>query len=450
MRDYLTMKKGSVIKIADVYSKFKEYTHAGNYSKDQLVEDVYKFAKYFINIDGDSESDLELREGFAGIKGLGINIVYPFLLKIYEDYANGFLAREEFQSILELIESYIFRRSVCGIPTNGLNKTFASLYKKIRVGNYYSSFQAAMFSLSGSTRFPDNIEFKREFLVKDMYNDRYHKYMLSKLENYDRKEIVTVDEYTIEHIMPQNENLSEEWKKELGDNWKNIHNQYLHTIGNLTLTGYNSELSDRSFSYKRMIEGGFADSPLRLNRDLAKLEQWNESAIISRAKKLINKACHIWPELDTSGIVFEKNDLSLFISGNENSEEEEDDTFEETNDEIFEAVDRYIFAFETVLKEGIRPKQKDILIAHYNSQNHTSTAQRLATSVGYLTFGGVNFQYGILARRIAELIGFEYPPMGFWLHVLADWADEPEAETGHTAFVLRPAVVKALESVGLV
>ena len=132
-------------------------------------------------------------------------------------------------------------------------------------------------------------------MVKDVYNFRSRNYLLRKLENYDRKERVDVDSYTIEHVMPQNPDLSPEWQEELGPEWKTVQERYLHTIGNLTLTGYNSELSDRPFSEKLTMKGGFRDSPLRLNHYLAKLEHWNEEEIQKRAELLADLALKIWP-----------------------------------------------------------------------------------------------------------------------------------------------------------
>ena len=132
---------------------------------------------------------------------------------------------------------------------------------------------------------------EREFLTKDVYNLRtrnyLRNYLLPKLENHERKEPIRVEDYTIEHVMPQT--LSEEWQSELGESWREIHEKYLHTIGNLTLTGYNSELSNNTFIDKQLIEGGFLDSPLRLNRSLAKVEQWNETAIVNRARNALGK-----------------------------------------------------------------------------------------------------------------------------------------------------------------
>ena len=128
-------------------------------------------------------------------------------------------------------------------------------------------------------------EFKRCLQTKDMYNMRSKAYWLRRLENYKRKETVQVSSYTIEHVMPQNPELSQTWQTELGANWQEVHDTYLHTLGNLTLTGYNSELSDKPFKEKQSMEGGFADSPLRLNKSLAKCSTWSEAAILDRAKE---------------------------------------------------------------------------------------------------------------------------------------------------------------------
>jgi predicted transport protein len=143
-------------------------------------------------------------------------------------------------------------------------------------------------------RFPNDAEFENEIIAKDVYSLRSRNYLLSKLENYERKEPVIVDEYTIEHILPQNSNLSAEWRTMLGENWKEVQEKYLHTLGNLTLTGYNSELSDRPFIEKKTIKGGFNDSPIRLNDCLRSIDAWNEEQILNRAIQLAEKARKVW------------------------------------------------------------------------------------------------------------------------------------------------------------
>jgi len=292
MRDYLTIKTGKIPNIKDVYSAFKLY--AQNKHIKDLVGDIYKYSKYFVSIALEKEEDNEIKAIFSDINTLKVDVSYPFLLEVYEDYMQEKITKEEFMQILKYIESYVFRRAICGIPTNSLNKTFANLYKEIKQENYLESFKAALLLKDSYRRFPKDEEFKEQLLIKDVYNFRSRNYLLRKFENHNRKELVNVESYTIEHIMPQNENLSDEWKQELGENWKEIHEKYLHTIGNLTLTGYNPELSDKPFQEKRDMSGGFADSPIRLNQSLAKLKHWNEQEILNHARILVVLAAKIW------------------------------------------------------------------------------------------------------------------------------------------------------------
>jgi len=299
MRDYLTIKTEKIPNIKDVYSAFKLY--ARNFKDIKvLVADIYKYSKYFVNIALEQEQDNEIKTIFSDINILKVDVSYPFLLQIYEDYKQGRIIKEEFIQILKYIESYVFRRAICGIPTNSLNKTFANLYKEIKSENCLERFKAALLLKDSYRRFPRDEEFKEQLIVKDVYNFRNRNYLLRKLENHNRKELVSVESYTIEHIMPQNEKLSNEWKEELGERWKEIHEKYLHTIGNITLTGYNPELSNKPFKEKRDMEGGFADSPIRLNQSLAKLEHWNGNEILNRARTLVDLAVPIWecPDLE--------------------------------------------------------------------------------------------------------------------------------------------------------
>ena len=161
--------------------------------------------------------------------------------------------------------------------------------------NYLESLREAFMSMQDSERYPMDFEFKRGLESRDIYNLKTCKYLLRKLEHYKNKEPVDVTGCTIEHVMPQNDPLSEEWQQELGVHFQRIHKDYLHTLGNLTLTGYNPELSNRPFHEKRnMVDGGFRYSPLNLNQSLAETEKWDEYAIRDRAKSLAQTACKVW------------------------------------------------------------------------------------------------------------------------------------------------------------
>lgn len=297
IRDYLTVELGNIPNIKEVYAAFKQYVQdeRGKRSLQEMVANIGTFSGYFVKLANASDDSKQVNDVIRDINTLKVDVAYPFLLELYRDREAGVLQHEEFIEILRLVENYVFRRSICGIPTNSLNTTFATLGKEINKDNYLESTKLAFLVKDSYRRFPDNDEFKREFVIKDVYNLRNRNYLLRKLENHGRKEPVVVEEYTIEHIMPQNENLSPVWQASLGEEWARVHKQYLHTIGNLTLTGYNSELSDRPFHEKQKMPGGFADSPIRLNRFLANHDYWDEASIQQRAEELAKLAIEIWP-----------------------------------------------------------------------------------------------------------------------------------------------------------
>lgn len=296
MRDYLSVKTGAIPRMDKVYEEFKQYVQGSKSpeSIEEVVADIYKFSGYYVKMILHNVEDKELQQSFRNISKLKVDVSYPFLLPVYNDYAEGIIAKEDFIEMLNLVESYVFRRAICGIPTNSLNKTFVTLYKSINKESYVESLKAAFQLMDGYNRFPADAEFEKEIVTKDVYNFRSRNYLLNKLENLNRKELVNTDDYTIEHVMPQNPDLSIEWKTMLGDKWKEVHQVYLHTIGNLTLTGYNSELSDRPFGIKKTIDGGFNDSPLRLNTFMRGTDKWDEDNIKLRAAQLATKAASIW------------------------------------------------------------------------------------------------------------------------------------------------------------
>jgi len=315
MRDYLTLRLGRIPNITDVHREFKDHSVNGGYEDiESLVSDVSKYSSYFVNMVLGKETDEKLTKNFTNINQLKVDVVYPLLLEVYSDYKKELISKDDFIQIILLLESYVFRRAICGIPTNSMNKTFANFYKEIDKDDYLNSFKAAILLKDSYRRFPTDDEFKRELIYKDVYNFRSKNYLLEKLENSQHsKEIIDLSQFSIEHILPQNENLSPEWKGDLGEGWKEIQSKYLHTLGNLTLTGYNSELSDRPFTQKRDIAGGFKASPLFLNGYLKDLDSWTEERILQRANILTDLALKIWayPHLEES--VLEKYRLARTV-----------------------------------------------------------------------------------------------------------------------------------------
>lgn len=305
MRHYLTVRTGEVPRIDQVYVAFKAYS-ASKQSEgvESLMGEILDYSRYFIRYVLGKETDPDLATAFRDLRDLRMGVEYPLILELYADYDSGRLSKADFAKIVRLIESYIFRRSVCEIPTNSLNKTFATFTRDLNKEHYLASTQFKFLSLPSYKRFPADEEFKRQLQIRNMYNIRNQSYWLRRMENFGRKERVAVEEYTVEHIMPQNEDLRAEWRQMLGEEWQRVHATYLHTLGNLTLTGYNSEYSDRPFLEKRDMQGGFAHSPLRVNQGLGQLGTWNESEILKRAESLADLAVQIWtlPHIDSATI----------------------------------------------------------------------------------------------------------------------------------------------------
>lgn len=298
MRHYLTVKTGEIPNVSEVYEAFKAHARspeAAQAGVEVLVRDIRDFAGYFCAMALGAEADADLKLAFHDLRELKVDVAYPFLLELYHDYARGMLSSPDFVAAVRLVESYVFRRAICAIPTNSLNKTFATFTKALKKDRYLESIRAHLLLLPSYRRFPGDEEFWRDLQTRDLYKFRSRSYWLRRLENHGRKERVAVDEYTIEHILPQNENLSTEWQTTLGPEWERVQQTWLHTLGNLTLTGYNSEYSDKPFPEKRDMVGGFRDSPLKLNEGLGQLDQWNEDAIKARAGRLAGMALAVWP-----------------------------------------------------------------------------------------------------------------------------------------------------------
>lgn len=320
MRHYLTVRTGDIPREREVYEAFKDYsrtTPVQGAGIEALVKEIRAFARYFCALALGREQDAALGVAFHDLRELKVDVAYPFLLELYHDYANDRLSAADFAAAVRLVEAYVFRRAICAIPTNSMNKTFATFGKALKKDRYLESIQAHFLTLPSYRRFPADDEFRRDLHTRDVYNFRSRSYWLRRLENHGRKERVPVDEYTIEHILPQNSDLPAAWKQALGPEWQRVQQQWLHTLGNLTLTGYNAEYSDRPFGEKRDMAGGFKESPLKLNAGLGQLEAWNETAIQERAGRLADQALTVWtaPRLDAARLAVYRPENAAAIGG---------------------------------------------------------------------------------------------------------------------------------------
>lgn len=294
-RDYLTMKLGRIPKQDHVYEEFKRYHLNCEFSTiEELCQDLLEYSKYYTDMVFCRSRNSKLKALYSDMSELRMEVAYPFLLKVHNDQSDGIITEDQLIEILEMCISYVFRRNICEIPTNSLNKTFATMKNEIRLDDYMNSIKAFFILRDDYKVFPDDDRFTAAFKTKDVYHMRQRNYLLSHLENYENKSPITTENYTIEHIMPQNPKLDDDWKQSLGPNWKEVQKKYLHTIGNLTLTAYNPEMSDNPFMKKMDMTGGFKESALRLNSYVVKQTTWNASTIETRASILAEKAKKIW------------------------------------------------------------------------------------------------------------------------------------------------------------
>lgn len=298
IRDFLTLKSdtGYICKINNVYENFKRYYLDNNCEKFAVLKDLFTYAKYYACIDLLQENDDELKLYWQEFKKLDSHVVYPFLLKLYDDYSRQILIKEDFKKILQVVISYLWRRAICEIPTNSLSKTFATLYQAVDKDDYVNSVIKAFVFKSSYKRFPSDYEVREKLQTKDIYHFRLRKYLLEALENYYHKEPIDLNtaNYTIEHIMPQNIEHNLSWQQMLGEDWQEVHSLYLHSLGNLTITGYNAEMSNKSFGEKVNGESGFKHSHLKLNESIAQSDVWNKKAIQRRTNILTDIILKIW------------------------------------------------------------------------------------------------------------------------------------------------------------
>ncbi|MEP7232151.1 MAG: DUF262 domain-containing protein [Ginsengibacter sp.] len=289
---HFLMRGGNIIKQGDVYYSLKENVSTGN--AIEYLRDLQSYSIYYQRlIYPEFETDQELQKYFRRLNRIEVTTAYPLLLNFYSNYNDGIVSKSDFVSILKTLENYLIRRFVCSIPTNQLNKIFPTIYPQI-AARYMDNIPEGFKTVLQGRGYPKDNEFSLRFKETKFYGggDRVvkTKLILETLEErYAHKEQVPFENLTVEHIMPQT--LSEWWQKELGENWEETHDLYLHTIGNLTLTAYNTELSNDHFPKKRhrLIE-----SHLELNKYFIDLNKWTRTDIEQRAEVLAQQAIEIW------------------------------------------------------------------------------------------------------------------------------------------------------------
>ena len=299
IRHFLLLKTKQPLKINAIYAKFKNYVLQIDEGSDdghkQIVADIHRLATYYCNMAYGKEPNTSLRNAFNDLVSLRVETSFPLLLEMYQDYQDDLLSAVDFEKCIRLIESYVYRRYACNLPTNSLDKTFLTFSKLLDKKDYVTSFNRIFASFDSYRRFPSDDEFVENLQTKELYSSNQIakcKYSLSKLEEYGWKEHVNLDNLTIEHVMPQT--LSTQWKDYLGENYEDIYRIWLNRLGNLTLSGYNSEYQNYSFQTKRDMEGGYKDSAVHLNQSLAKENEWTAKTMELRGLLLAKKALQVW------------------------------------------------------------------------------------------------------------------------------------------------------------
>ncbi len=305
IRDFLTLENKKISNKDKVYQEFKlKYPKSTVAVLENNLNPLKRLVKHYNKLlNPANEPDNDIRLQLEYINRLEINVAYPFLLKVYDDYSTDLISKQVFTGVLELIQSFVWRRFIVGIPTNALNKIFMRLYEDVESENYLTSIQSALLNKKGNQRFPIDTEVINALREKDMYGikPKNRVYFLERLENYNNNEMVRIegnDDVTIEHIFPQNPDPK--WKIELGEEEYNfIKDNYLNTIANLTLSGNNGKLGNKSFVSKRDMnidgkEQGYKYSRLWLNRYLAEIDRWGKKEIEKRFQVIEERFLKIW------------------------------------------------------------------------------------------------------------------------------------------------------------
>lgn len=315
IRDYLTLTHKNIPNKSKVYEEFKK-KYSSKTNLEEVLLNIKNLAKYYYKlINPNREIDSDIRKELEYINRMEINVAYPFLMKVYSDYDSQIIDRKTFIEILILIQSFVWRRFIIALSTNGLNKIFMSLYEKIDHNYYLLSLQKALIQKKGTQRFPQNQEVLDALKFKDMYNikSKNRLYLLERLENYQNFEPVIIDsKITVEHIFPQNPDS--QWLKKLGkEEYNEIKNNYLHTLANLTLSGVNAQLKNKYFLEKRDLpDYGYKKSSLSLNKYLAELDKWDRNEIEKRFNWLAKIFLEIWYYPDVKISENEQEEMNIF------------------------------------------------------------------------------------------------------------------------------------------
>lgn len=383
VRDYLSIKQRVTPTISNVYQAFKKYVETEGIPLDSLLDNMLKYARIYqkLMIGQSGLKSKELDDCMYRLNRLGITVTEPFFMEILRLNQDGEkLTVDDLTQIFLITENYLFRRNICDVPTNALNKIFLNLNSEVirydnTTNDYAQKFIYALLSKKDSGRFPDDDEFSQALANKAIYQMRgkYKVYLFERFENYgtlETKDVYTLLDngtYSIEHIMPQH--LTPAWIQELGPNAEEIHGTWLHRLGNLTLTAYNSNMSNATFQEKRDAELGFKASGLRMNQRIAMKSHWGLEEMQVRSDEMVELATNkIWAMPSTSFVPAEKEFDSCALD-DEDFDLKGRDIIKYSYQNVETPVSSWIDMFEHVVKY-LHAEDKSILLILANSSSN--------------------------------------------------------------------------------
>lgn len=323
IRDYLTMKQREIPNKGAVYEKFKErFPIPNSVELKDALDEIRDFSAIYAKLlNPTSENDPKISEELIYINTLEINVAYPFLMKVYKDFHDAKIERATFIAVLRLVQSFAWRRFLVGLPTNALNKIFMTLYDRVDPDAYLHSIEQSLVQRSGTQRFPTDSEIISIIKERDIYNtkSKTRTYFFDRLENHNNNERVDVRSsmITVEHIFPQNPDAA--WRMNLSEaEYAQLSDQYLNTIGNLTLSGNNGKLGNKWFDDKKHMnvdggEQGYSFSRLWLNRDLKSETTWGVSQVVARSEAIAARCLEIWPApIVDANLILADDEVNIF------------------------------------------------------------------------------------------------------------------------------------------
>lgn len=300
--DYLNIKIDGFVKEGEAYEVFKEVYRNGQYTNETMLQEMLHYAKFYhAFLYGDEKYGTSVNNLLKNLQKLKQTTVFLFLFKVFDDYESGVITLSELERVLQFLQNYSIRRLICEVGSNSLRGLYKTLYARVfarpeNKEHYYDAISSFFQQLTSKDALPGDAEFAEALKKNNLYRkNALCKFLLTAIENQGKEQLIT-DNLTIEHIMPQNKNLSTAWQKMLGeDRWQEVQEKYLHTLGNLTLTAYNSELGDKPFVEKQKELDDVKTKVVILYSDVKGRTEWNAEAIEQRANRLANVIMKLYP-----------------------------------------------------------------------------------------------------------------------------------------------------------